>query len=113
MAKPAYSRRVNHDPPIILYRPPSLAECRTAFKSQAPIALVTVDCVAETDNTLYIRSSNGNEYGRQKATFRTFHTEGDAIAATIADLRQERQGLQEEAGTILDIIKYIHESQGS
>jgi hypothetical protein len=113
MARAAYSNRVNHDPPITLCRPPSLVECRTAFKSQTPIPLITVDCVAETDNTLYIRSSTGNEYGRQKATFRTFHTEGDAIAATIADLRQERQSLQEKAGTISDIIKYIHESQGS
>jgi hypothetical protein len=113
MAKSAYSKRVNHDPPIILYRPPSLAECRTAFKFQTPIALVTVDCVAETDNTLYIRSSNGIEYGRQKGTFRTFHTEGDAIAATIADLRQGHKGLQEEAGTIYEIIKYIEDSRGA
>ncbi len=113
MAKPAYSKRVNHDPPIILYRPPGLAECRTAFKSQAPIALVTVDCVAETDNTLYIRSSNGNEYGRQKGTFRTFHTEADAIEATVADLRREHKELIEGALTICKIIKYIEDSRGA
>jgi len=112
MARAAYSNRVNHDPPITLYRPPTLAECRAAYKSQIPIALVTVDCVAESDNTLYIRSSTGNEYGRQKATFRTFHTEGDAIAATVADFRQERKELEEEAGTILDIINHIHQSLG-
>jgi hypothetical protein len=113
MAKPAYSKRVNHDPPITLYRAPSLAECRTAFKSQTPIALVTVDCVAETDNTLYIRSSSGNEYGRQKGAFPTFHTETEAIAATVADLRQERQELEEGARTIYEIIKYIEDSRGA
>jgi len=113
MAKPAYSRRVNHDPPIKLYRPPALAECRAAYKSQTPIALTTVDCVAETDNTLYIRSSNGNEYGRQKGTFRTFHTEAEAIEATVADLRRESQELEEGAGTIYEIIKYIEDSRGA
>jgi hypothetical protein len=111
MARAAYSNRVNHDPPITLCRPPSLAECRTAFKSQTPIPLITVDCVAETGNTLYIRSSTGNEYGRQKATFRTFHTETEAIEATVADLRQERQELEEEAGIICEIIKYIEDSR--
>jgi hypothetical protein len=113
MARAPYSNRVNHDPPITLYRPPTLAECRAAYKFQTPIVLATVDCVAESDNTLYIRSSTGNEYGRQKAAFRTFHTEGEAIAATIDDLRQGRQGSQEEAGTILDIIKYINDSRGA
>jgi hypothetical protein len=113
MARAAYSNRVNHDPPITLYRPPTLAECRAAYKSQIPIALVTVDCVAETDNTLYIRSSTGNEYGRQKATFRTFHTLAEAIEATVADFVQERQELQEEAGTIYEIIKYIEDSRGT
>ena len=107
MARAAYSNRVNHDPPITLYRPPTLAECRAAYKSQAPIPLVTVDCVAETENTLYIRSSTGNEYGRQKATFRTFHSPSAAIETAIADLRRERQELEEEAGTICEIIKYI------
>jgi hypothetical protein len=83
MARAAYSNRVNHDPPITLYRPPTLAECRAAYKSQIPIALVTVDCVAE------------------------------AIEATVADFVQERQELQEEAGTIYEIIKYIEDSRGT
>jgi hypothetical protein len=111
MAKPAYSKRVNHDPPITLYRPPTLAECRAAYKSQTPIALVSVHCVAETDNTLYIRSSNGNEYGRPRGTFRTFHTEAEAIEATVADFKQERQELQEQAGAICEIIKYINDTR--
>ncbi len=113
MARAAYSNRVNHDPPITLYRPPTLAECRTAFWSQTPIDLATVDCVAETDNTLYIRSSTGNVYGRQKGTFRTFHTEAEAIEAAVADLRRERQELEEQAGTIYEIIKYIEDSRGT
>jgi hypothetical protein len=60
---------------------------------------------------LYIRSHNGNVYGRQKSGFRTFHTEAEAIEATVADLRQERQELEEEAGIIYEIIKFIEDSR--
>jgi hypothetical protein len=108
MARAAYSNRVNHDPPITLYCPPSLAECRAAYISKTPITLATVDCVAETENTLFVRSFNGNEYGRQKATFRTFHSPSAAIETAIADLLQ---GLKKEMDTIHDIINYINDTR--
>jgi hypothetical protein len=111
MAKSAYSKRVNYDPPITLYRLPGFIECKAAFISKTPIAFVTIDCVAETNNTLYIRSHNGKEYARQKSGFPTFHTEAEAIEVAIAYLRRDRQELEEEAGTICEIIKYIEDSR--
>lgn len=108
-----YSERVIHDPPITLYRPPTWHECKTAFKAQAPITVRTVICTGETENQIYVKSTTGKDYNRPKTEVLTFHTEVQAIQATIAELEAKmRYATPEDAKHIANVITYLRDSRG-
>ena len=109
-----YSYRIIHNPPITLYRPPTLVDCYTAYKSQTAVEIRTVVCVGETDNTLHIESVSGKEYHRPKAKCRTFHTLVQAVQAAIVDLEERKRlaSSPEVQEHFANLIEYLTNSQG-
>lgn len=107
-----YSLRIIHDPPITLYQPPSWTKCTRAFKKKAPIEVASVECVAETEGYITVLTATGKQYSRRKTEMLTFHTEIQAIQATIADLEgMKRYAEPRSAEHIANVITYLRDSR--
>lgn len=107
-----YSKRVTYHPPITLYCPLTWRQCKAAHSAQHDIHTTVITVVGETQNTIYVVSASGREYSRHKSNVRTFHTEIQAIQATIADLEDRKRIRPEEAYHIQNVINFIRESRG-
>jgi len=102
-----YSLRKQYDPPITLFLKPSLPECRAAFRDERDLNVIEATCVAETDNTIYVISCTGGEYGRNRKNYPTYHSREEAIDAAIREIEMKKVDDPEIAAYYVELMGYL------